>query len=183
MNKSTLVILTALLLARTAVADDLTPTNARSHEPTVAITVSPLMLVVPLAEVTVEARVADKVGVAVVAGVGRFHEMDTNARVDLYEGGVSARYYVTGSFRSGIQLGGEAMYVKAATESSTVHVGAAGLGLSPFAGYKWTHRRGITFEAQAGPMFMVARAKADTGESAKRSGTIPMLNLQFGYSF
>jgi hypothetical protein len=182
MFKATFVILTALL-AGSAAADDLAPTAARSDEPSVAITASPVHLAIPMAEVTVEVRVADKIGVAAIAGIGALRDKATNTNVALYEGGVSARYYLTGSFRSGIQLGAEALYVRASTDASGIEVEAAGLGVAPFAGYKWTHHSGFTFDGQLGATFMVARAKAETGEMAERSGVGPMLNLNLGYSF
>jgi hypothetical protein len=59
-------------------------------------------------------------------------------------------------------------------------VAAEGLGLSPFAGYKWTHRSGLTLEGQLGATFLVVRAKTASSET-KDVG--PMLNLNFGYSF
>ncbi len=186
MLKSTVFILASLLATRAATADELASSHATRDLPTVAITVSPIHLLIPMAEVTTEIRIADKVGVAVIAGIGTYHQPDTNMRVSLYEGGVSARYYVTGSFRSGLQLGAEAIYIKAATSSTTVEVRAAGLGLSPFAGYKWTHRSGFTLEGQAGATFMAARAHGDNGQmtaSTKTSAVGPMLNLQVGYSF
>ena len=172
----------SLLLSNPALADD-GGVTASHRMPSVAITVSPLHVFVPMAELTVEARVAEKVGIAVIAGAGTFHEPDTNQRVSLFEGGASARYYVTGSFRSGLQLGAEALYVHGATDAMTVDIKAAGLALSPFAGYKWTHASGFTLEGELGASFMVARAKAATGQMAEKSKVGPLLNLQVGYSF
>ncbi len=171
-------------LARTAVADDTSLTRtAVADEPVLSVTTSPLLLFVPLAELTAELRLARHVGVAAILGIGTFHDKDTNDRISLYEGGASLRYYVTGSFRTGLQLGAEAIYIHAATVDNTIDVQAAGLAVSPFAGYKWTHRTGVTLEGQLGASFMVARAKADTGTMAERKAVFPMLNLQLGYSF
>lgn len=146
----------------------------------VAITTSPLHLVLPMAEVTAEIRVADRVGVSVIAGAGSVRDQTTDEKISLFEGGASVRYYVTGSFRGGLQLGGEAVYVYASTD--TMDVDAAGLGLSPFIGYKWTHRSGLTLEGQLGATFLTARAESATATASDRD-IAPMLNLQVGYSF
>ncbi|NVB82625.1 MAG: hypothetical protein HOV81_29865 [Kofleriaceae bacterium] len=160
-----------------------TATAASADEPSVAITVSPIHLFVPMGELTIEGRVGDRIGIALIAGVGAYRDPDTNQRISLFEGGASARYYVTGSFRGGLQLGAEAAYVYGATDAMNIDVKAAGLGLSPFAGYKWTHSSGFTFEGQLGATFMVAKAKAESGQMAEDRGIGPMLNLNVGYSF
>lgn len=155
-------------------------TSARAES--VSITVSPLHMFVPMAEVTAELRVADKVGVSVIGGIGTFHDEATDQRISLFEGGASGRYYVTGSFHGGLQIGAEAVYVKAQTDLDMPDVKAAGLGLSPFLGYKWTHSSGFTLEGQVGATFMTLRAESTTdSKSDKAIG--PMLNLQLGYSF
>jgi len=185
MFKTTVLVLAStLVLSSVAAADDLAPpAPSASDDPTIAVTASPFHLLVPMIELTAELRVSPKFGVAAIAGVGGFHDKDTNAKINLYEGGASARYYATGSFRTGLQLGVEAVYVKADTDDTTVEVKAAGLAISPFAGYKWTHRSGFTLEGQIGAAFMTMRAKAQTGEMADASKVGPMLNLNAGYSF
>jgi hypothetical protein len=150
-------------------------------DPSVAITVSPLHMFVPMAELTTEIRLAPKLSVAAIAGVGAFHDQATNARVTLVEGGASLRYYLTGSFRSGVQLGAEAAYVHASTTDMTIDIRARGLGLSPFVGYKWTHHSGFTLEAQGGVTWVAADARSSTA-SASRSAVGPMLNLNVGWS-
>src|SRR5262245_11396016 len=95
--KMLLASLPILALVHTAAAQpadrSVSPTATRT-DPNVAITVSPLHLIIPMAEVTAEFRVAPKLGVAVIAGAGVFREQTTNERITLLEGGVSARYYV-----------------------------------------------------------------------------------------
>lgn len=184
MLKPSIASLFALsLVAGTAAADDASLTQAATPElPSVAITISPVHLLVPMAELTTELRVGERIGVAAIAGIGTFHDQTTNQRISLYEAGASARYYLLGSFRSGLQIGAEAVYVHAKTDAM-VDVRAAGLAVSPFAGYKWTHSSGFTFEGQLGASYMAMRAKAQTGEMAERSAVGPMLNLNIGYSF
>lgn len=156
------------------------PPSARP-EPHVAITISPLHMIIPMAEVTAEVRLAPKLGVAVIGGVGMIRDDVTDERIELFEGGASARYYVTGSFRTGLQVGAEALYVHATTEDMSVDIKARGLGLSPFVGYKWTHRSGFTLEGQLGASVMFLRAKSPTA-MAEDKRVAPMLNLNAGWS-
>lgn len=151
-------------------------------DPSVAITVSPFLLLVPMAEVTAEFRLAPKVGVSVIGGFGMLRTNTSNEQIRLFEAGASARYYLTGSFRGGLQLGAEGVYVHASTTRMDTAIKAAGLGLSPFVGYKWTHRAGFTLEGQLGATFMTARAKSST-TTVSDSAIGPMLNLQAGWSF
>jgi hypothetical protein len=177
-----------LVLALSTVAYAQTPADMQPPapparpDPSVAITVSPLHLALPMAEVTAEVRVAPKLGVAVIGGIGRMHIQTTNEPVALVEGGASIRYYVTGSFRSGLQVGGEALYLHGSTEAMNVDIKARGLGLSPFIGYKWTHSSGFTFDGQIGASYMAARGEAATGQSAEKSKFGPLLNLNIGWS-
>jgi hypothetical protein len=183
--KNALASLVVLSLGSTAQAQ--TPADAQPPappsrpDPTVAITVSPIHLAIPMAEVTAEIRIAPKLGVAVIGGLGRMRSELTNESIALAEGGASVRYYLTGSFRSGLQLGAEALYLHASTEDMTVEVKARGLALSPFIGYKWTHSSGFTFDGQIGASYMTARAKG-AGQSADESKVAPMLNLNVGWS-
>lgn len=101
----------------------------------------------------------------------------------MFEAGASARYYALGSFRHGLQLGAEALYVHADTTADATGVQAAGLGLAPFVGYKWTHRTGFTVDAQLGVTYLVARAASDAGAAATARDVAPLLNLNVGYSF
>ena len=167
----------ALLAALTAsaYADD-------RPDPRVSITVSPVHLALPVGEVTAEVRLHRTFGIAAIAAAGAVRVDGIDNRIAVYEGGLSARYYVTGSFRSGLQLGAEAIYLHANTTGDTMAVRAEGLGLAPFAGYKWTGRSGLTLEGQLGVTYLVARAESETA-SDDDSRVGPMLNLNIGYSF
>jgi hypothetical protein len=136
---------------------------------------------IPMVELTGEVRVARKLGVAVIAGAGAIRDMDTNALIKVYEAGASVRYYALGSFRHGMQIGGEAIYVKANTDNTGVEVRAKGLGISPFLGYKWTHRSGFTIDTQLGVTFITARADSST-QTKQASKVGPLLNLNVGWS-
>lgn len=154
------------------------PTAAQS-EPSVALTVSPLLLVIPMAEVTAEIRIAPKLGVALTGGIGAVRDPDLDDLIKLYEAGASVRYYATGSFRSGLQLGAEVMYVHATTTADSVRILAEGLAVGPFVGYKWTHSSGFTFDGQLGVNYYTLRADTIMDES----NIGPLLNLNVGWSF
>ena len=166
-------LLALALLTTTAHADDL---------PRVSVTVSPVHLILPVGELTAELRVHDRIGIAAIAGAGAVRVDGIEDRITVYEGGLSARYYVTGSFRTGLQLGAEAIYLHANTTGDTMAVKAEGLGLAPFTGYKWTARSGLTLEGQLGVTYVAVRAKSDTA-SDDDSRVGPMLNLNIGYGF
>lgn len=170
-------IVVSLVLLVTTVA------HAEERDPRVSITVSPVHLALPMGELTAEVRLAPKLGVAAVIGVGAIRVDGIEDRVAVYEGGASVRYYVTGSFRKGIQLGAEALYLYAKTADDVMSdIRAEGLGLSPFVGYKWTHHSGLTLEAQGGVTYVAVRAHSDT-EMKEDSRVGPMLNLNLGYGF
>lgn len=182
--KPLFVTLFASLISHVAAAqpNDTTPsTSEHTDDPTVAFTVSPFHMFVPMAELTTEFRLAPKLGVAAIAGIGAFRDQDTNDRVTLFEGGASIRYYALGSFRTGLQIGAEAIYLHASTTDMSIDVRARGLGLSPFVGYKWTHHSGFTLEAQGGITYLAADAQSSTA-SANRSAVGPLLNLNVGWS-
>ena len=158
------IVLSTFTLAVLASTVGASPAAADGADPRVAVTASPLHLFVPMAEVTVEARLAPRLGVAAIAGVGAIRDTATDDRIRLFEAGASARYYVL-----------------ATTDATAVQ--AAGLGLAPFVGYKWTHRTGFTVDAQLGVTYLVARAASDAGAAATTRDVAPLLNLNVGYSF
>lgn len=157
------------------------PTASRDL-PTVAITISPLHGFVPMLELTGELRVGRKLGIAAIGGAGAIRDEVTDQLIRVYEAGASVRYYVLGTFRHGMQLGGELLYVHANTDNTMVEVRAQGLGISPFVGYKWTSRIGFTIDTQLGISFMTAQGEASTGATAEKSKVGALLNLNLGWS-
>jgi hypothetical protein len=165
--------------AATPIAPDIAPVPGPVlADPSVAITISPVHLVVPMAEVTAEIRVAPKVGVALIGGAGAVREETLDELIKLVEVGASVRYYVLGSFRKGLQVGGEVIYVHASTHDNSVMVRAEGLATSPFVGYKWTHASGFTFDGQLGVSFYTLRS-----DTAEEKAVDALLNLNVGWSF
>ncbi len=167
----------------------------------VSITFSPIHLLFPVFELTVEARIAHKLGVAIVAGGGTISSDDveyddgSGVRTEeitatVWEAGAQVRYYVFGGFDHGMQLGAEALYVHVSVDdvgSTNVSGTGEGLGIGPFVGYKIATRAGFTFDGQLGLQYYAVQAEAsdDTGESAsdEESAVAPMLNLNVGWSF
>ncbi|MBK9034803.1 MAG: DUF3575 domain-containing protein [Myxococcales bacterium] len=156
-----------------------------------ALTVSPLHLLFPILEVTGEYRLGPRLGVAGTLGAGRITATSA-AGQDLSftaaELGGSVRYYVVGSFRQGVQLGAEVMYllVKLGDNPDGVQAAGDGLSVGPFVGYKWTARGGFTVEAQLGIAITAIEAHATDGASTateEQSRVRPLVNLNLGWSF
>jgi hypothetical protein len=173
--------LAAILSASAAHADAPSP----AAEPSITISISPLHLVLPIVELTAEVKVAPGFGVAVIGGAGTLKASSGTERYAAIEGGVNARYYLTGAFH-GVELGAEALYVHVANSATDVTAQAAGLAVGPYAGYKWIQSSGLTLEAQLGVDYLTARADAMSGTTSASSSTSawgPLLNLQAGWSF
>ncbi len=161
--------------------------------PSVGITISPLHLILPVVELTVEPRLTNKISVAAIVGYGSIKQdvLFESFRFKVYELGGQFRYYVLGDYRHGMQLGAELLYIKVSTDGNstgTIKVSGIGEGLAagPFVGYKIATRVGFTFDAQLGAEFAVVRAHAsDSSSSASNSDSkvFPLLNLNVGWSF
>jgi hypothetical protein len=113
---------------------------------------------------------------------------DQERRFTVGELGASGRYYATGSFARGVQVGGELVYLLVQLDDpmSTVRATGDGLSLSPFVGYKWTGASGFTAEAQGGLSVLVAQAHATDGTTtadSEQSRIYPLINLNLGWSF
>ncbi|HXI60420.1 MAG TPA: hypothetical protein VNO55_30370, partial [Polyangia bacterium] len=147
-----------------------------------ALTISPLHLLSPILELTGEIRASDKIGVAVVAGAGKYSETDNGVKLSasVYEAGAQFRYYVVGDFRHGMQLGAELLYLH--LSDSNLSAKGEGLAIGPFAGYKYTTDIGFTVDTQLGFERITARAAAGTS-TASNSDYIVLLNINVGWSF
>ena len=148
-----------------------------------ALTISPIHLIFPVLELTGEFRAHDKVGVAVVAGGGKYTDKNINLSASVYEVGAQVRFYLLGDFRHGMQLGAELLYLKLTT--TQIVATGEGLAMGPFLGYKFTADAGFTFDTQLGFEYVGARATATNGTttgSASESSFIPLLNINIGWS-
>jgi hypothetical protein len=101
------------------------------------------------------------------------------------EGGGQLRYYVTGSFRRGMEVGAEILYVHVnGSLQDTIGV-ASGLALGPFFGWKTTSYHGFTFEVQGGVEVVTMGTRVSDSSGASTSSSvdyIPLLNLGIGWS-
>ena len=119
---------------------------------TFSLTLSPIHLILPVAELTGEFRIMDKLGVAAVLGFGAMDASKTSFWV--LELGGQVRWYPVGTFIHGMQLGFEAMYVEISgdnVEGSGASGVGQGMAMGPFLGYKIATNVGFTFEIQGAP--------------------------------
>ena len=194
MRASSMVILISLA-GSAAAQPDVAPTTApaaTSDDRKLTIMWAPIRLVVPLAEFTGEYRVADKVGVMLELGGGKrtLSVGMTDVTGTEYEAGAQARYYITGSFTRGFQIGAEVLdeYVKFSEPLPAGIVGAAAGGVTAgaFAGYKIATRVGFTFEAQLGARYLVVDPPV-TGMGTpmldSSSKLLPLLHINIGWTF
>ncbi len=157
----------------------------------VTIMWAPIRLVVPLAEVTGEYAVTQKLGISVELGGGKrsVTSGSAEAKGTELEAGAQVRYYAIGSFRHGLELGAELLEEYVTFEqplpASIAGVAAGGATLGAFAGYKIATAIGFTFEAQLGARYLVV----EPGVTGLAQGTpnfdkvAPLLHLNIGWSF
>ncbi len=153
--------------------------------PSFALTLSPIHLVLPFVELTGEFKLADKIGLAVIAGAGTVKVTGTSVdtRVSVFEGGMSFRYYAIGDFRHGMQIGAEAIYLYASASKGSISASVNGAAVGPFIGYKYTARGGFTFDSQLGFARVGLAGRSNDGDKNSVSGWGPLLNLNIGWSF
>lgn len=151
--------------------------------PKASITISPVHLILPVVELTGEVRLQPKLGAALILGAGSADVLLSDTDASVYEVGGSVRYYALGSFRHGLQVGAEVLYVGVSHPGEGGgEVDGEGLSLGAFAGYKYAARFGLTVELQGGIAATVVRASDDT-TTEEESAISPLINLNVGWSF
>jgi hypothetical protein len=170
------------------------PGEAPRH--VVSVTFSPLHLITPIFELTVEASLIPGLGAALILGAGQVTVDDTDpatgaeeeVTLAAYEAGIQAAWYPLDRF-DGLQFGAEILYLHINADDIHGEVSGAGDGLAmgPFVGYKVMLDVGFTFVPQLGVQYVTARAEAEdsTGNSTEDTAStwIPLLNLNVGWSF
>ena len=163
---------------------------AKETEPelrSVAVTLSPLHVLVGVAEVAFEGRLARKFGLGGILGGGSLGPPpwapQTSGRTPILEIGLSPRYYVIGTFDHGMQIGAEGMVIAAWASSGSTSATAIGVGVAPYIGYKFTAPIGFVVEVQAGGGYTFAVAQASSGSTAAAQGAYFLLNLNAGWAF
>ena len=164
-----------LLAPSSALAADKTVDDFRA-----SITLSPVHLVLPIVEVTGEFKAADRLGLAVIGGVGRVTDYPA------WEAGAQARFYALGDFRGGFELGAEVLALGVSFEDDGVTATAVGVAVGPFLGGKYITDIGFTIDGQVGGSVVLASARATDGSAtaSNSSRTLrPLVNLNLGWSF
>ncbi len=156
---------------------------------------SPIHLIMPVFEASVEVRAHDHIGIALIGGYGKVKVKDIfrSYTFDVYEVGGQLLFYPISKFDKGLQLGAEVMYLHVGTADNyagdevTVSGSAGGIAVGPLVGYKVCTSGGFTFVAQGGVQFMTAKAEASdsngTTATDEASNIFPMINLNLGWSF
>ena len=153
-----------------------------------SLTISPIHLILPVLELTGEIRLADQAGLALIGGWGRVSVTGpdgTKLTFRALEVGCQLRYYVTGNFRRGLEVGAEILYMSVNGSFQSTTGFASGLAMGPFIGWKTTSHAGFTFDVQGGVEVVTLGASAsDSSTTATDSKTdfIPLLNLNIGWS-
>lgn len=100
--------------------------------------------------------------------------------MSITEVGATYRYYVTGDFDGGMQLGGELGYLRA----SVLGLSASGFWAGPMFGAKHTFPFGLTLEGQLGGQYIsILSQDQDSEAAAALSGFDLLLNMNLGWSF
>ena len=156
----------------------------------VSLTISPLHLILPLVELMGDFRVLDKLSIAAILGFGTVQLTGgfEEERATVFEAGTQIKFYAIGDFDHAMQLGLEALYihVSATLDASGVTGTGSGLAIGPFIGYKWIASFGLTIDVQLGAQLAGIFAEASDGTTTEEESTtefIPLLNLNFGWSF
>ncbi|HTM45485.1 MAG TPA: hypothetical protein VL137_11045 [Polyangiaceae bacterium] len=172
-----------------------TQARAAEHDSRhVSLTLSPIHLIFPIVEAQVELLVVPHFSVAAIGGVGSIAAKSNDPVVDgqrfsVQEVGGQIVGYPLREFSS-LQLGAEVLWVHVATKllaGQEISGKASGVAFGPFAGYKLITSGGFTFFVQGGFEYesVTAHATDTTGTNAhdQKSGFIPLLNLNIGWSF
>lgn len=148
----------------------------------VVVTASLVQLFLPMLEVTAEARVAPRVGVAATLGAGVGTTDLNGEKFDAFEIGASGRYYARGDFDRGIQVGAELLYSSLRGSELKVAGFPQGLALSPFVGAKVTWRRGVAAEVQLGLSYLVLPRKTYPDVDGDSNFGL-LFNVNIGWAF
>ena len=161
-----------------------------------SLTISPLHLILPILQLTAEARVTPHFGISVIGGYGKltvdtqssdgFSVSTDKVSVSAYELGGRLIGYPLKKFKS-LELGAQIMYLHVATDGASNESGisatGAGVAIGPLVGYKLVTKVGFTFLAQGGFQYLAIQAQDSSGANAQESKFLPLLNLDIGWSF
>lgn len=188
MKLASAILIGASLVGTAAAQPQPAPFPFRSAAPpppshSVAVTVSPVHLIFPIAEVTAELKLVPHMGIGVTLGAGRISNADKSVTGSAYEAGGQFNYYILDAFE-GLHVGGEILFLKINDVDQDLTATADGLTMGPYIGFKVDTDIGFTFVGQAGAAFAAYRAEANNStNTASDKKVYPLLNLNVGWSF
>lgn len=165
----------ALVLAAAAPARAEPPAPDERPERRWSVTSNVIYLVLPVVNASAELRLGDSTSVAGRLGIGRVTidvPLGGDTTNTVFEIGGEARYYLLGSFRSGLFAGGDVRFTDAGS-GALLNVEQA-LAVGPEIGYKHTFTLGLTLELRGGAQ--IAFGEAD-------NPVVPLVSLGAGWSF
>lgn len=155
----------------------------------VAVSVSPIHLVLPVVELQVEIYATEKISVALIGGYGKV-TVDQGflgeQTFTVWEAGAQARVYPTGSVQDGIYLGAEVLKLGVSGDVDNVSGTGEGLEIGGIVGYKWVWQSGFLIDLNGGAGYLASKAEASDGLSSAEedaSDVVPILNFNLGYAF
>jgi hypothetical protein len=156
--------------------------NPAHAEPATTISVEPMFLIIPFAEITAERMVTPNVGIAATGGIGHVFVPIGNM---LYDLGAQGNVYLVRHF-AGPHLGAELKYWWGSSGGDLVPGGPSVMSssatereLGVYAGYKWMARYGLSATIQLG----VGRFDVSSTSDPPSSRIVPLANLTIGWSF
>jgi hypothetical protein len=164
---------------------------AQAQDKTFSLTISPFHLLLPVVELTGEYALSQDFGLAGIAGFGQItqeNRLGDELDIPVLELGGQLDYYAVGSFRHGMQVGAELLWLKIyPPKNRGVTVTANGIAVGPLLGYKWAARFGLTFMVQLGYEFLLAQSLAKDQNGQEIEGSTDthtvLLNMNAGWSF
>lgn len=151
----------------------------------VTISWLPLQALIPMASLSIEARLAEKISVTGHGGYGSVRvRVDGLERRRIVQLGGNASYYLAGDFEhGGIHVGAAAQWTRVAgpgeVSTSTIRTG---LLLGPLLGFKWVHTSGFTLDSQLGVGFLVAETSG-AAPNDREQITALLGNVGVGFTF
>jgi len=179
---STLAFLAAATIA-TAHAEP------KPHGHSMNLSISPIHLLFPVAEVQAELYVHELASVALIGGYGQITATRSggdSVTFDVLEVGGQARAWFYGSSQEGAMAGVEVLYLRVDGEFDDVTGVGAGAAISALAGYRWVWNAGFLIDLNGGVSYLAARAEATDGEDTDTqsdSQIAPALNFNLGWAF
>ncbi len=168
------------------------PLNLRTK----SLTVSPVHLGIGVLELMAEIRLQPNMSVAVIGGYGVQTQKlmvatatgpeSQDVDITVIELGAQGRYYLLGDFRHGLNVGLELLYLHGSASVETVSAVATGLAAGPFLGYKFISSFGLTVDLRLGySTFLITGEATDgnTTQTESQKDQVPIVNLNFGWSF